>query len=202
MPITAEQLAALSPFTKVQKKTEGKTVVDLLKVAEALVAATATLVNGEGEPTEKVDAYGERIDEIEAVLEKAVEDEDGNVYLEDATDEVAKAVEEFSPDEGSDDDEGAGGGSVTKVSKSAGAAEDVVLSKGLSDDEIEAELEDGEWPTDMSPKDAPIMRNARLTKGERPVPARPGARGRVKKRYADARDEAFGRGGDSGRCMT
>ena len=196
MPITAEDLAQLSPLTKVQAP--GRTSVDLLKIVTALVTAAKALVEGEDDPAEKAEAFGERVDEIDAVVSKAVQDEDGSVYLEDATGDVAKAASEFSvaDAQGGDGDGGDGGDDD---------GEGVGLAKNLDPLEFDEEgmddvLDDGGWAQDLSPKDPPIMRNARLTKGERPVPGRPGARAGVKKRYADARDEAFGRK-PSDRCM-
>lgn len=205
MTITAEDLAKLTPFTKAT--TAERPEIDLLKMASAVLDATTALVEGEGVPTEKAEVFGDRVDEIDALLAKAVEGDDGKVYLEGSAEDVEKAAE-FSVDAESDDtgsggDQGADGDGATDVNKN------VVLAKGLSDDQIEDELEDGGWDPDLSPKNSPVNRNARFTKGERPVPARPGARARVKKRYGDARDEAFGRGGgddgdDGGddRCMT
>jgi len=189
MTITAEDLAKLSPLAKKVKRTTKKTAVDLLKVADVVIKASDALVSGEGDVAEKIEAFNECIDGIGDLLEKAFEGEDGTVYVDGSDEDVAKALGGFSSE--NPGDEGDEGGATT-VNKSL---------EGLSDEDLADELEDGGWPEDLSPKtSATIMKNARLTKGERPVPARPGARGRVQKRYASARDTAFGRDA-SDRCM-
>lgn len=184
MTITAELLkTAAASFTEINKNDDEPKakVIDLAKVTDAVIKATAALQEATDDPDAAVEALTKRLEDLTALLEKAVEAEDGTVTVTPDTEEVTKLAEEFEVEEADDGSADGGEGDI-------GGGVSTTTVKGDGEEE-----DDSDWPLDMAPEKPPLLKSARLTKGERPIPARPGARARVKKRYGEARDQAFGR---------
>jgi len=193
MTITADAFSQLrKTFTAPAAEQSG---VDLLKVATKL-STDASAVFGDADPMSKLDELGKSVDAIDALLSKAVEDKDGNVFISGKVDEqfaVDKAIPpqflkpkpgEKKP-KGKDGDKGKGDDAGTAKGDDGGENTDTAKGEDLSDDVS--------WEHDLAPKNGPVSRSARMTKGERPIPARRNARVRTEK-HERARDRAFGRG--------
>lgn len=195
MTVDVEELRkALAPITNIEK-TE-RVEVDVLKVAKALVDETTTLASAE-DPMAGLDALCERVEKIGDLLDKAEEDDKGAIFVQAVPEGVAKEfakdkacapgkkpkkAEDAPADTKKDDETEAGEGD-------AQATETQKDEDGLSDDIA--------WERDLAPAKPPTTLKERLTKAERPVPARRGAPDRMRK-WEEARDRAMGRGD---RCM-
>jgi len=208
MPITADELKkALAPITEIEK-TE-RVDLDPLKVAKALVAETTSFVSAD-DPMSKLDAICDRVDGIDTLLEKAEEDDGGIFVSVLPTNEIAK---EFSivktdpkpapaapPPVTEKGKEGTGGvaeaGATSEGDKAQGGAKAAPEGGKTETEKGDGLSDDVEWANDLAPAKPPTTRSERLTKDERPVPARRGASATMAK-YEKARDRAMGR---SERC--
>ena len=181
MTITAEDLKAFAPFASVEK--QQAVSVDMSKVASTLVSEAALMVTGEGDPAERVATLTSRVDLISSMLEKAIEDKDGKVTVT-GDEAIAKIAAEFAAE------------TVKVVDPTATPAkpDDVAPAPDpVKPDDVAKSGEEIEWPRDLSPKTPPTLRSERMTKGQRPVPARKGAGASVEQKYNDKRERAMGR---------
>lgn len=196
MAIDAKILkGAFAPFAQVKKR--GTVEVDLGKVAAAVLDATSSIAKAD-DPEAAL-----------ALLEKGVADIDTFLGTCEATDDGVVApggevAESFAKGkswdgpppwlkkpgkkpEGEEEDEEKG--------KKKKAASSTAKGEGEGAEEVAKAEGDDEWPVDLSPRKGPVMRSERLTKGERPIPARSGSH-RTNDKYQRARDRAMGRGDD------
>lgn len=99
--------------------------------------------------------------------------------------DTAQSVDEPVEEESEEDVES------TKAKKKGVAK---LVKKGVAPAAPKAD--DDVWPSDMSPKRPPTSKAERLTRNERPLPARAGGdSAKINKRYQEKRDRAFNREG-------
>lgn len=169
MSVNADQLKAAFGYivTKAEEAEEPlKVIIDLEKIADAIVSGTADLIiNCEQDSEGALTAFEKSLNEIEGVLSKAECGEDDVVFV--ATNksdsfskgfsiEVAKEAE--TPEEPKDED----------------AAEEDEESTDSATEETQkfVESDEGSWSRDMAPAESPVARSSRLTKRELPVNGR------------------------------
>ena len=183
MTITSEALKhALSPITSIAKR--DTVSVDMAKVATALIEETHAFVSAEN-PLAGLDDLCKRVEGIEGLLGQANMDQAGNVF---ATVPQGDAIaKEFSLPASPVVAATAVASPAVATAKVEGeeTGEETVTEKGeetdLSDDIA--------WERDLGFAKPPLTRQERFTKGERPVPARPGAQATINK-FEEARSRA------------
>ncbi len=208
MTITAEELKkAFAPITSIEKNEPVE--LDLHKVATALITETNEFVSSD-DPMANLDSICKRVDEIDTLLSKASSEEDGTVMVSSAdeiakdfapedTEKAKKKVNPFAPGgdlAGDKNDEEMKGkkksGDKEKAKKSEESGEDTDSGTKTETEKADDEVT---WEDDLSPKEMPLSRKARMTKSERPIPARRGGRAALTK-YERARERALNGGED------
>lgn len=169
MATLAELKKGIAPLKKAKTETKKQVRVEI-DLEKAAIALRDEPVDGIEKADENADAdelaksLTGRISQIQTLLEKAEEDEDGNVFV--VVDEDDALAKEFAFD---------------KKPKKSEKEEDEEKSKTKKDEEGDEDgdpadlnkADDDAWPTDFNGK---AERRRRLTKGERVVSTDPSAR--------------------------
>lgn len=199
MKITSEAVKkAFAPITTL--KSQQRVQVDPAKVVTSLIDDMAKVADAD-DPLPAFEALEKRVNAIDAILEKASEDEHGNLFVLTA-DDVAKEFAPAPPPAENAEADKAKGKAKAEDEEMDEEAEEIKGGKGKTTKTEESEVstdKDG-WPSDLSPAEPPVRRSERATEAEVIVPARKSAREKLEK-WRENRDRALANRG-AGRCMS
>lgn len=183
MTITSEDLTGISEiFTATKKASEeagSEVEIDLQKAVRAMIETGVEFATGEGDVADKITAALAKAGDMADLLENATEHADGRITAKVSEDDVKKVFGEQASTPSTTEESITPGSEDEDVEKVAKAFDLLPLTT----DSDSADLDDGEWPEDFAPAEAPLRKSDRTVRSNQVVMARPGVMKEVRKSY-------------------